>query len=31
MLSPSIFVLDRGFLIGFLLFPAIIRLPGTLT
>ena len=31
ILGSSIFVLDGGFLIGFLLFPAIIRLPGTFT
>ena len=30
-LGCSILLLDGGFLIGFLLFPAIIRLPGTLT
>lgn len=31
MLPGSILVLDGGFLIGFLLFPAIIKLPGTFT
>ena len=29
--AGSILVLDGGFLIGLLLFPATIRLPGTLT